>query len=60
MGLVAYMATLLCFGYFVVTAYSIERKQQFISLSEYDGECESVALSITGDYMATSEGYWDG
>lgn len=59
-GIFAYLATLLCFAYFAYTSYNIERKQQFISLSKDDGECENVALSITGDFIATSEGYWEG
>jgi hypothetical protein len=59
-GTIAYLASLSCFAYFAYTAFNIERKQQFISLSEDDGECESVPLSITGDYTATSEGYWEG
>ena len=59
-GIFAYLATLVCFVYFAYTSFNIERKQKFISLSEDDGECESVALSITGDYVATSEGYWEG
>lgn len=59
-GTVAYILSLCTFFYFIATGYRIQRTQEFVSLSESDGECSDVALTVEGTYMATTDGIWEG
>lgn len=59
-GTIAYILSLLTFFYFIATGYRIQRTQEFVSLSEDDGECSEVALTVEGSYYATASGIWEG
>ena len=59
-GTVAYMAAIALFVYFTYTSYNANRNTAFISLSTDDGECNEVAISVTGSYLADDNGNWVG
>jgi hypothetical protein len=59
-GTMAYIISMLTFGYFIATGYRIQRTQEFVSLSAGDGDCSEVELTAEGSYLATETGIWEG
>lgn len=59
-GMIAHLASITCFIFFIYTGFENARNTEFISLSEEDGECTAVTRQNTGQYLATDTGYWEG
>lgn len=59
-GMIAHLASIACFVFFISTGYNNARNTEFISLSKSEGECTDVTRQNTGEYLATDTGYWEG
>ena len=59
-GAVAHAMAIGMFIYFVYINYTAAKDQAFISLSRSEGSCETVPISITGEYLADNNGNWIG
>ncbi len=60
LGLLAQLCAGALFGYFVYSGYLNGIESQFISLDPSNGVCSHVTKVITGSFMVSSRGYWEG
>lgn len=59
-GTIAYAAAFSIFAYFVYTSYQAAISQAFIAVDDSSGKCETVPIAITSNYLADSNGNWEG
>jgi hypothetical protein len=55
-GSLAYGVSVAAFIYFLIQNYYNQVNQQFISLDDGSGDCSSVPISLTGYYLADTQG----
>lgn len=60
MGSLCYCLALGIFVYFTVENYQNSVSQAYISLSESNGDCHTVPISITSNFLADNKGNWQG
>jgi hypothetical protein len=48
------------FFYFLIISYEASVTQSFVSLDEGSGKCEQVSRPFSGQYYASTDGYWSG
>ncbi len=59
-GIVSYAVMIAYFVYFVYSSYLDAIGQAYIALDEGNGDCSTVAISVTGSYIADAQGWWIG
>jgi hypothetical protein len=59
-GAVAHICAILMFVYFVYVNYQGATQQAYISLTTQGGDCQTVPIAITGEYLADYNGNWAG
>mmetsp|Transcript_32611 Transcript_32611/g.60933 ORF Transcript_32611/g.60933 Transcript_32611/m.60933 type:complete len:833 (+) Transcript_32611:136-2634(+) len=59
-GMIGYMIALGTMLYFTYTLFQQQTNKSFIALSYDDGDCEPVPTIMTGDFIASYRGMWEG